>query len=491
MPHRDLPAALLVGQPDAQDLASWLAATVVAFERQARDAVGPAQVLSSSGGKLVLALPYHRQDVLKGAIQMALRHGLIWSALSQWLQAVQAAGLAPNTLRFALAAMARCFPVAVLGNGVIQIGWGAAQQRMESSFTGNTSVLATRMARDKTMTTAVLASAGLPVPRSATVSDFAQAGKVAQTLGWPVVIKPSNRDQGQGVVPDIRTDAMLEQAFERAARLSPRRVIVEKHVPGDDHRMLVVGGRMMMATRRIPAGVVGDGEHTVAQLMEQVNADPRRGTGHRSMLKRLVLDDDAETRLAEQALTADSVLEPGRMVALRRTANISTGGTAVDVTAQVHPDNQRLAERAARVIGLDIAGVDLLCPDISRSWREVGAAICEVNAQPGFRPHWLGDPARDVNGEVIDWLFRDKPARIPTAAITGTNGKTTAGRMLHRIWMTAGRTAGVCTTHGVWVGDDMVTQQSLSGFPGGRMLLMDPAAKPGRLRPNRTRRGSC
>jgi len=147
------------------------------------------------------------------------------------------------------------------------------------------------------------------------------------------------------------------------------------------------------------------------------------------------------------------------------------------VTGRIHTDNRFLAERAARIIGLDIAGVDFLCPDISRSWREVGGAICEVNAQPGFRPHWLSDPARDINGEIIDWLFRDKPPRIPTAAIAGTNGKSTVARMLHHIWLTAGRTAGVCTTNGVWIGEELVSDKNLSGYPGGRILLEDPAVE--------------
>src|SRR5690606_23897542 len=161
-------------------------------------------------------------------------------------------------------------------------------------------------------------------------------------------------------------------------------------------------------------------------------------------------------------------------------ANISTGGTAQDVTAQVHPGNRWLVERAARIIGLDIAGVDFLCPDISRSWREAGGAICEINAQPGLRPHWLGAPARGVNGEIVDWLFRGKPApRIPTAAITGTNGKSTTARMLHHIWMAAGKMAGVCTTQGVWVGHDLITRQNLSGFPGASLLLKDPAVEVG------------
>jgi cyanophycin synthetase len=191
----------------------------------------------------------------------------------------------------------------------------------------------------------------------------------------------------------------------------------------------------------------------------------------------LTLDDEAMRCLEDQDLSPESIPQKGCFVYLRLTANISTGGTAVDVTALVHADNRKLAERAARLVGLDIAGVDFLCPDISRSWFEVGGAVIEVNGQPGFRSHWLSEPDRDINGEIIDWLFRNKSSRIPTAAITGTNGKSSTARMLHHIWMTSGKNAGVCATNGVLVGYDIVTYKNLSGHPGGRILLEDPAVE--------------
>ena len=232
-----------------------------------------------------------------------------------------------------------------------------------------------------------------------------------------------------------------------------------------------------MVTKRLPGSVLGDGTSTVRALLARLNAEPLRGSDKRSLMMRIDLDEPALACLAEQGLTPDSVPDAARRVLLRRTANVGTGGTVQDVTNAVHPDNRLLAERAARTIGLDIAGVDFLCPDIARSWREVGGAICEVNAQPGFRVHWLGDPTRDVNGEVIDWLFQGKSARIPTAAITGTNGKSTTAQMLHHIWMHTGKTSGVSTSQGVWVGHDLVTDANLSGCPGGRMVLNDPAVE--------------
>ena len=464
----------------------------VAIQREARDAVvhGTLRRIQSQAPNkhlMAIALPYEREAVLKEALQWALRWLTLWGnenatqaqhsdlhkAYRSWLVDAQAGGLPPNTLRFALAAYAKSWPVQMQGT-LLHVGWGVARQTLDSSFTGKTSLLAGRTARDKHLTSRLLRQAALPVPPSARVANWAQAQQIAQQLGWPVVVKPGNQDQGIGVVPGIRDMATLKQAYDEAVTYSPGAVIVEKHMAGEDHRLLVVQGRLMMATRRVPAGVIGDQRHTVAQLMAQVNADPRRGTDKRSLLMTLVLDDEAQGCLAEQQLDAQSVPAQGQFVRLRRTANISTGATAEDVTAVIHPDNRLLAERAARAIGLDIAGVDFLCPDITRSWHEVGGGICEVNAQPGFRPHWLGDPGRDINAEILDELFAKRGPRIPTAAITGTNGKSTTARMLHHIWQTAGKVTGVCTTQGVMVGQDWYTRENLSGFPGGRLILNDP-----------------
>jgi cyanophycin synthetase len=486
----DWPGAFIAEGSETADFAQWLVALTVALQRWARDPVYQGLVLVGQGRRIRLALPWEREAVLTGALQMALNHLLLWSqpeatqvqlthtarSLHAWLDQVQAGGLSPNTHRFAMAAAQRSIPVSAI-NGILSIGWGCQSERLDSSFTGKTGNIAARIARYKPFASQMLHGAGLPIPPTALVADWETALAVAAKLGWPVVVKPSNRDQGEGVVPGIRDEVLLRKAYAAAARLSPGAVIVEKYVEGDDHRLLVVGGRLLIATRRIPAGVSGDGVETVSRLVEVVNADPRRGNSKRSLMMRLRLDEEALACLTEQGLAPESIPAAGRFVRLRRTANISTGGTAEDVTGCIHPDNRFLAERAARVIGLDIAGVDFLCPDISRSWREVGGAICEVNAQPGFRPHWLSDPGRDINGEIIDWLFRDKPARIPTAAITGTNGKSTVARMLHHIWLTSGITAGVCTTNGVWIGEELVSDKNLSGYPGGRILLEDPAVE--------------
>ncbi len=488
----DWPDAFLVASDVTFSLARWAAALTIAFQRWARDPVGEGRVVSVSGHSIILALPWEREPIFKSALQFALRHLLCWAQpgsisegfgklskeFDEWLLKVQPGGLSPNSMRFAMAASQRRIPVSVsVSTGTIRLGWGINALRMDSSFTDSTSVIAARIARNKFQATPFLQQNGVPVPPGFMVFNREQALARATQLGWPVVVKPSDQDQGAGVVPAIGDKDALYYAFDNAFKFSPGGVIVEKQIAGEDHRMLVVGGKLLMATRRIPAGVIGDGINNINFLVKEVNTDPRRGTGKRSLLIALTLDDEARRCLREQGLIPESVPDKGRFVRLRYTANISTGGTAVDVTAMVHPDNRSVAERAARLVGIDIAGVDFLCPDIARSWREVGGKVLEVNAQPGFRPHWISAPDRDINGEIIDWLFREKPARIPTAAITGTNGKSTTALMLHHIWMTAGKNSGVCTTSGVWIGHDIISDDNLSGYPGARILLEDSSVE--------------
>lgn len=496
----DWPGAFLVptdpdciGGPEAgRTLGNWVIGLTVALQRWARDPVWHGRLVRSEDRRMLLAIPWRREQLFRDALDFAVRFIEAWLApvpdqaavqeliryLQNGLPPTQEAGLLPNTMRFIQAAVDRDIPFEVLPN-CVQLGWGASSERIESSFTGRTGYIATMMAHNKFKASRTLADARLPLPTGEVVVDVERAQQVAAGLGWPVVVKPSNCEHGTGVVPGISDVDTLRRAFDAAVRLSPSGVIVERHVDGDDHRLLVVDGRLLAAARRTPGGVTGDGVHTVAQLVDLVNADPRRGTGARSLLRRLVFDDEALDCVRQCGLTLDSIPDQGRWIALRRTANISTGGTAVDVSAAVHPDNRALAERAARIVGLDIAGIDFLCPDISRSWREVGGAICEVNAQPGFRPHWIADPARDINGEILDILFTDRQTRIPTAAITGTNGKTTTAMMLHHIWTAAGKLTGVCTTSTLRIGDDIVSTANLSGHPGARVILNDPGVQAG------------
>lgn len=487
----DWPFTFLLEKQGVVGLGEWVTALTIALQRLAGDPVGKGRVVEVSQNNMHLALPWERQGVCQDALKFGLRYLLIWGQrqisqkharqldawFAQWIKTAQEGRILPNSFRFALAARARNIPVSIQ-LGILQLGWGSNAIRMNSSFTSATSLIATRIAKGKMTSNLLLKASDVPVPDTVEVSTWKEALAVAEKLGWPIVVKPGDKDRGEGVVTGILDQETLRHAFDAALNLSQAgKVIVEKYIEGNDHRMLVVGGKLFMATRRIPGGITGDGSSTVFRLIDQVNADPSRGKDKHSLLIVLERDKEALSCLAEQGLTEQSIPEKERFVYMRRTANISRGGTAIDVTGQVHPDNRFVAERSARLIGLDIAGVDFICPDISRSWREVGGAVIEINAQPGFRPHWISSSGRDINGEIIDWLFHDKSSRIPTAAITGTNGKTTVARMLHHIWLTAGALAGVCTTSGVWVGKDMITDRNLSGYPGAQMLLRDPAVE--------------
>jgi cyanophycin synthetase len=308
------------------------------------------------------------------------------------------------------------------------------------------------------------------------VQSEGQAVRAAQRIGYPVVTKPYNGNHGRGISINLNSDDEVRHGFT-VAREHARSIIVESYLQGDDHRLLVVNGELVAATRRTPGHVVGDGVHDITQLVAIVNEDPRRGVGHEKVLTRLEIDAQALKMLERAGLTPASVPEAGQVVYLRSTANLSTGGTATDVTDVIHPDNREMAVRAVRAIGLDVGGVDFLSTDITRSYREIGGGICEVNAAPGFRMHVApseGTP-RDVAGPVIDMLFPPgAPARVPIAAVTGTNGKTTTCRMLAHIAKMAGCTPGLTTTDGVYIDGQRTVQGDMTGPVSARMVLADP-----------------
>ncbi|MBN2809145.1 MAG: cyanophycin synthetase [Deltaproteobacteria bacterium] len=480
----------LLADAEPFDLGAAFAALAAIMQLLAYQPVGRAQVLSRGEDRVQVAIPWREQEVFKGAVKFALSWLMRLSgaemavaevaedhSFTQWLQNLRLYGLSPNSLSFVRAARRRRLPVQVFSEGVIQLGWGVGQLRLEGCFTDRTGNLATRLVRNKYTANKALARNGVPVPPTRLVSDLAGALKAATELVWPVVLKPVARDQGEGVTPGIKDENQLQRALAAIHALGDKSALLEKHVAGDDYRLLVAGGKLIVATRRRPGGVEGDGRQTVSELLVQVNGDPRRGQQKRSLLKNLILDDEALSLLAEQGLQTGSVPLAGHFVCLRRTANISTGGTAEDVTGIIHPDNKALAERVARIVGLDVAGVDFLTPDISRPWHEVGGYICEVNACPGLRPHWLADPERDLNGEILDWLIRERGGRIPTAAITGSRGTTLVARLLHHLWQCSGKQAGASTTQGVWIGSERILPKNLSGYPGGSIILNDPAVE--------------
>jgi cyanophycin synthetase len=398
-------------------------------------------------------------------------------ARDEFIRFAQRRALGPSTSSLVRAAEQRGIPWLRLNDqSLVQLGHGKFQQRIQATVTSSTSHIAVELASDKEETNKILATLGLPVPKQELVQSEAQAIRAAKRIGFPVVTKPYNGNHGRGISIRLMSDEEVAHGYAMA-REHARSVIVETFLEGDDHRLLVVNGDLVAATRRTPGHVVGDGEHNIAQLVELVNQDPRRGVGHEKVLTRLELDVQAQKMLKSAELTPDSIPEKGRMVLLRSTANLSTGGTAADVTDVIHPDNREMAERAVRAIGLDVGGVDFLSKDITESYRTIGGGICEVNAAPGFRMHVApseGTP-RDVATPVIDMLFpAGTAARVPIAAVTGTNGKTTTARMLAHITKMGGYTPGLTTTDGVYIDGQRTVQGDMTGPVSARMVLADP-----------------
>ena len=408
----------------------------------------------------------------------AVPEGWSWPvARDEFIRFAQRRALGPSTAALVRAAESRGIPWLRLNDqSLVQLGHGKYQQRIQATITGRTPHIAVELASDKEETNRILGSLGLPVPRQELVQSAEQAVRAARRIGFPVVTKPYNGNHGRGISIRLTTDEEVATGFS-VAREHSRSIIVETFLEGDDHRLLVVNGELVAATRRTPGHVVGDGAHTIAELIDIVNRDPRRGVGHEKVLTRLELDGQAGQMLDRAGLTSGSVPEAGRVVFLRSTANLSTGGTATDVTDIIHPDNRDMAVRAIRAIGLDVGGVDFLSTNIAESYRSIGGGICEVNAAPGFRMHVApseGTP-RDAAGPVIDMLFPPgAPSRVPIAAITGTNGKTTTARMLAHIAKMAGFTPGLTTTDGVYIDGQRTVQGDMTGPVSARMVLADP-----------------
>lgn len=396
----------------------------------------------------------------------------------EFIRACQSRSLGPSTHALVKEAEARGVPWIRLNDySLIQLGHGRYQRRLQATITSETSHIAVELASEKDETNRILGDLGLPVPKQATVFRLRRALRAAERIGYPVVVKPLNANHGRGVTTNIRSEQELETAYDKAKEHSDG-VIVETFLEGLDHRLLVVDGKLVAAAKRVPAHVVGDGRSTVEELVARVNEDPRRGVGHEKVLTRISLDKAAEAMLAARRMDAQSVPEEGEVIYLQPTANLSTGGTAVDVTDVIHPDNRSMAERAILALGLDVGGVDFITTDITRSYREVGGGICECNAAPGFRMHVApseGEP-RNVAGPVIDMLFPDgSPSHIPIAAITGTNGKTTTSRMLAHILKMDGRTVGQTSTDGVYIDGRLTVAGDMTGPTAAQIVLRDPS----------------
>jgi cyanophycin synthetase len=361
---------------------------------------------------------------------------------------------------------------------LVQLGQGVHAKRIRATMTSETGSIAVDVASDKDLTTRLLASAGLPVPRSDSVRTVEDAVSVANKIGYPVVCKPLDGNHGRGVCLNLQDADAVREAFPIAAGQSRRgSVIVENFVTGKDYRCLIINGRMEAIAERVPAHVVGDGKHTVAELVDITNADPRRGVGHEKILTRITVNAAARELVRSQGFELDDVPPEDVMVKLTLTGNMSTGGISIDRTFEAHPENVEIAEEAARMIGLDIAGIDFICPDITQPVRETGGAICEVNAAPGFRMHTnptVGDP-QYIAKPVVDMLFPPgATSRIPIVAVTGTNGKTTTARMISHIFKGIGRKVGMTSTDGVVIDERLVIRADASGPKSARMVLQNP-----------------
>lgn len=399
-----------------------------------------------------------------------------------FVETVHSVSLDQLTLALLRAADQRDIPWHRLGfpHRLIQLGQGRHGRRLHETMLETTSYFAVRLSSNKAATHQLLQRLGFPQPLQHLVQNADQAVEAAGSIGFPVVVKPCHGGKGRGVSVGLATPEQVRQAYLFAAQGGDS-VVVESLVAGDDHRLLVAGGRLIAGARRLPAFVVGNGRSTVAELVAELNRDPRRGFAYQKLMEFVEIDQEATDILARQGLTAASILAEHRRALLRGTANVSRGGTAEDVTDIMHPDNVRLAEDVARVVGLDVAGIDFLTMDIRRSWRDVGGGVIEVNANPGLRPHWIGNPTqRDVVGPILDLLIpRSAPTRIPTAAVTGSIGKSTTCRMLAQILAATGKRVALSTTQGSSIDNRPQLHGDHAGGTAACNLMLHPDVEAG------------
>ena len=362
---------------------------------------------------------------------------------------------------------------------LVQLGYGVHQKRIQATTTSATNMISVDIAADKSATKKLLGEMGVPVPKGYRIRDIEELEETINAVGYPVVIKPLDGNHGKGATVGITDLEHAVTAFEKAKEYS-RWVIVEKMLEGSDFRALVVNNRLIAVAERIPAHVVGDGKSTIQELIDLTNADPRRGYGHENVLTQITVDGQTMRCIAAKDYTLESVLPAGEMLTLKTTANISTGGTAIDRTDEVHPENVFLFERIARIVGLDVAGIDIVAPNVSEPLDESGGGIIEVNAAPGFRMHLAPSEGigRNVAEHVVDMLFPPgTPSRIPIFSITGTNGKTTTTRLIAHILRGSGKTVGFTTTDGTYIQNQQITAGDNTGPVSAQLVLKDPTVE--------------
>src|SRR6266545_7351893 len=419
-------------------------------------------------------LPEDLPSALAGEERAAFDFGRELEAL---IERAQDIALGPTTASLVEEARRRDIPAIRLDTqSLVQLGWGKYQQRIRASVTGKTSNIAVETASDKELTIRLLGDVGIPVPRHRLARSADEAVAIVEQIGYPVVTKPLDVSHGRGVSIRLTSAEEVRRGFASAAEYT-KAVLVESFLEGKDYRVLVIDGKVVAVAERVPAHVLGDGEHTIGELIEIVNRDPRRGIGHEKVLTRIKINHQSELLLQRAGYTLDTVLDSGEKFALAATANLSTGGTAIDRTTEIHYETREIARRAALVIGLDLAGIDIITPDISQPLREVGGGIVEVNAGPGFRMHLQPSEgqARNVAKPVIDMLFPPRtPARIPLVALTGTNGKTTTARMVAHILKMNSERVGLTTTDGIYIDGQLYMKGDMTGPWSARVVLKDP-----------------
>jgi cyanophycin synthetase len=429
------------------------------------------EAVGRAAGKLAVRLVNHLVEAEPGFDFRA--------ELEELILLSERAAFGPSTQAILDEAALRDIPwIRLNEQSLIQLGHGIHQKRIRATMTSETGSLGVDIAGDKKLTNRLLASTGVPVPRAQLVRDEDAAVAAATRIGLPVAVKPLDGNHGRGVMLNLDDEEAVRAGF-RAARSQSRggSVVVESYLVGNDYRCLVIDGVLRAVAQRIPAHVEGDGKHSLTELVEITNADPRRGIGHEKVLTRIKLDDEAVGYAREQGFELSDVPPRGTRVYVKRTGNMSTGGISIDRTEEAHPDNVELAELAAQVVGLDIAGIDLICPDIGVPVRETGGGIVEVNAAPGFRMHThpTEGESQYVAKPVIDMLFPPgADARIPIVAVTGSNGKTTTARMIAHIMKGMGRKVGLTSTDGIYVDGRIVRKADASGPKSATMVLQNP-----------------
>ena len=386
-------------------------------------------------------------------------------------------GLGPSTASIIKEAESRNIPWIRLNRySLCQLGYGANQKRIQATVTSQTSNIGVDIACDKEETKLLLEQAEVPIPKGDIIRTERGLEEAAEYVGFPLVIKPVNGNHGRGITTNINSMDEALIAFKEAKEIS-RLVIVEKYITGEDYRLLVIDNKLVAAAKRTPAHVIGDGKSTIQQLVDEVNKDERRGYGHEKVLTEISINSLTIELLKENGMTPETIVPKGEFVKLKSTANLSTGGTAEDVTDLIHPYNIFMAERISKIIGLDICGIDIMAHDLTKPLNESGGAVLEVNAGPGFRMHIQptdGLP-RNVGGHVVDMLFPyGSNARIPIIAVTGTNGKTTTTRLIAHIAKMRGKKVGYTTTDGVYIQNRLLMSGDCTGPVSAEFVLKDP-----------------